>query len=98
MTTEMPEILTSEQAAGLLQFSTQYVRALAKQGDLPAIQLGDDWRFIKTQVIDYLSQSAIREQQSRKFEHNSQPKDQSINIPARPRGRPRKVNASQVGV
>jgi excisionase family DNA binding protein len=82
-----PEILTAEQAAGLLQFSVHYTRTLAMRGQIPAIKWGDDWRFVKQQMLDYLTQCATREQQSRKHEFSQQPDEKRI---TKKRGRPAK--------
>ena len=90
----MTDILTSEQAAGLLQFSVAYTRTLASRGEIPAIKWGDDWRFVKQQLIDHLMQCATREQAARKSEHDQQARQPQAIEAHRKRGRPRLTNAT----
>lgn len=81
------EILTAEETAELFRVSTAYIRGLANAGEIPGTKLGDDWRFVRQDMIDYLSERAKREQKARKFnqEQSSQPY-----IMTGKRGRPRK--------
>jgi excisionase family DNA binding protein len=87
----MQDILTTEQAAGILQFSPAYIRTLASKGELPAIQMGDDWRFVKDQLITYISDMAIKQQQSRRFQQTQLGPAEKL-IPVK-RGRPVKALA-----
>ncbi len=87
----MSEILTAEQVAELLKFSTPFVRTLAATGEIPAVKYGDDWRFVKSQVLQYLCDRALVEQRSRRFEKDnrrSYPATKEKSGPGRPRRAP----------
>jgi excisionase family DNA binding protein len=50
----VPQILTVEQAANLLQMDTQTVRRLSREGNMPgAIKVGKFWRFDKNKIMQY---------------------------------------------
>ena len=49
------EVLTLEQLAELLSLDAESVRALAEQGELPGRKLGEEWRFSRSAVLDWLS-------------------------------------------
>jgi excisionase family DNA binding protein len=49
-TTDLPEILTLEQAARFLQVSTRTLQRMLKEGRLPGRQLGSQWRFDREQL------------------------------------------------
>ena len=51
---EAPEVLTVEQAAELLQVQADDVRALADAGELPARRIGEEWRFRRSAVLQWL--------------------------------------------
>jgi excisionase family DNA binding protein len=48
------EVLTLEQLASLLELDVEAVRALAEQGDLPGRKLGEDWRFSRAAILEWL--------------------------------------------
>jgi excisionase family DNA binding protein len=50
-----PDVLTIEQAAELLRVAPDAVRALAESGDLPARQIGEEWRFARTAILAWLA-------------------------------------------
>jgi len=50
MTTEYPEILTLQQAAGLLQISERTLHRIVKKGEIPGTQVGGQWRFDRDQL------------------------------------------------
>jgi len=52
--TEFPEILTIEQAAEFLQFSTRTIQRLAKTGEIPGRQIGKQWRFHRDQLREWV--------------------------------------------
>ena len=52
---EVPEVLTLAQVAEFLQVDEEAVRALVERGELPGRKLGDDWRFSRQAVLDWLS-------------------------------------------
>lgn len=85
----MNEILTADETAELFRVSTAFVRSMANSGEIPGTKLGDDWRFIRQDMIDYLSERAKREQKTRKFNQKQTQKVAETFIPAK-RGRPRK--------
>jgi excisionase family DNA binding protein len=52
---DQPEVLSSEQAAQLLQVEEKLVVQLAEAGELPGRKLGKAWRFSQTALIAWLS-------------------------------------------
>ncbi len=62
------EILTTSGAAELLHVSIPYVRELANRGEIPGIQFGDDWRFVRSDLLSCISDRGKKEQAARKFD------------------------------
>ena len=56
--TEDADILTAEEAADLLRVSTKTVLALAREGSLPGTKVGRAWRFLRTDLFDYVHAGA----------------------------------------
>ena len=52
-----PEVLTLPEAADLLQVEEDVVSEMAESGDVPARKLGDDWRFSRIALIDWLGRT-----------------------------------------
>lgn len=52
---EPTEVLTLAQLAELLQADEESVRALAESGDVPGRRIGDDWRFVRSAVLEWLA-------------------------------------------
>ena len=52
-----PEVLTLPEAADLLQVEEDVVSEMAECGDVPARKLGDDWRFSRIALIDWLGRT-----------------------------------------
>jgi excisionase family DNA binding protein len=52
--TQVPDVLTAEQAAELLQTDAATVRELAEAGDLPGRRVGGEWRFLRRAVLGWL--------------------------------------------
>ncbi len=52
--TEDAEVLTTEEAAELLRVSTKTVLTLARDGALPGEKVGRAWRFLRTDLLDYV--------------------------------------------
>jgi excisionase family DNA binding protein len=50
-----PEVLTVEMVAELLRVDPEAVRALAREGGLPARKIGREWRFSRTAVLRWLA-------------------------------------------
>jgi excisionase family DNA binding protein len=50
-----PEVLTLEELAELLSLDVKTARGLAEAGELPGRKLGDEWRFSRRAVLDWLS-------------------------------------------
>jgi excisionase family DNA binding protein len=48
------EVLTTEEAAELLQVEPGDVTALAEAGDLPGRKIGEEWRFLRRAVLAWL--------------------------------------------
>lgn len=53
--TEEHEVLTADEAAVLLRVSTKTVLTLARAGALPGEKVGRAWRFLKRDVLTYVS-------------------------------------------
>jgi excisionase family DNA binding protein len=49
-----PEVLTVEEVAQLLETDAETIAALAERGELPGRKIGDDWRFRRAAVLDWL--------------------------------------------
>src|SRR3954449_13350880 len=49
-----PEVLTLAEAADLLQVDEDVVEKMAGGGELPGRKLGDQWRFSRIALIDWL--------------------------------------------
>ena len=47
-------MLTLEQLAALLELDVEGVRTLAEQGDIPGRKLGEQWRFSRAAILDWL--------------------------------------------
>lgn len=90
----MNEILTAAEAAEMFRVSTPYIRGMANSGEIPGTKMGDDWRFVRQDLIDHLRERSRREQQARKFqqEQHAAKKEAQVITPAEPlkRGRPSK--------
>lgn len=71
----LPEVLTTIQAAELLQLRPALVSILAHRGKIPARKLGKEWRFHRAQLVAF-----IRGEWS-----------PPVNVEKRKRGRPAKV-------
>jgi excisionase family DNA binding protein len=52
---EVPEVMTLADVAGLLQSDDASVEALAESGELPGRRIGDEWRFARRAVLDWLA-------------------------------------------
>jgi excisionase family DNA binding protein len=63
------DILTAAEAAEYLKLSVVWVRSLAAEGKLPGMQFGDDWRFMRGQLYDYLVTQAEAQQRARQGQH-----------------------------
>jgi excisionase family DNA binding protein len=49
-----PEVLTLDQLAELLSLDVEATRALAEAGELPGRRLGEEWRFSRRAILDWL--------------------------------------------
>jgi excisionase family DNA binding protein len=54
MAEDAAEVLTSEEAADLLRVSIKTILALARDGSLSGEKVGRAWRFLRTDLVDYL--------------------------------------------
>ena len=53
---ETPEVLTAEELASLLKVEPAVVEALASERRLPGRRIGDEWRFARRAVLDWLAE------------------------------------------
>jgi excisionase family DNA binding protein len=51
-----PDVLTVDELAAWLQTDPETVAKLADDGELPGRKLGDEWRFARDAVLDWLAQ------------------------------------------
>jgi excisionase family DNA binding protein len=51
------EVLTAAEAADLLRTTEETVIELAQRGDLPGRKLGEEWRFARPAILDWLAHS-----------------------------------------
>jgi excisionase family DNA binding protein len=51
------EVLTAADAADLLRTAEQTVIEMAERGDLPGRKVGDEWRFARPAILDWLAHS-----------------------------------------
>jgi excisionase family DNA binding protein len=58
MLTELPGVLTAAEVGEWLQCSKSKVIRLARQGELPGIKLGRDWRFSRQQLERWFEEQA----------------------------------------
>jgi excisionase family DNA binding protein len=54
---EALEVLTAAEAAALLRTDAETVEAMAESGELPARKIGDEWRFARAAILDWLAHS-----------------------------------------
>jgi excisionase family DNA binding protein len=52
---QVPEVMTLADVAQLLQSDEASVEALAEKGELPGRRIGDEWRFARRAVLDWLA-------------------------------------------
>lgn len=89
----MNETLNSEEASSLLKCSKSFACELARTGEIPAVHLGGQWLFIRSQILEYLLERARDEQALRRERGASIPSLIATNETPRSRGRPRKKEA-----
>ena len=56
------EILDVEGAAHVLGVSTRTIYKLARQGAIPAMRIGREWRFARKNLIDWVTNSSQADQ------------------------------------
>lgn len=52
---ELPDVLTVEQAAELLQLSSKTLKRLSQAGRVPGRRVGNQWRFSRQALMDWLA-------------------------------------------
>jgi excisionase family DNA binding protein len=82
------EILNATEAAEMFKVSVAHIRSMANLGEIPGVKIAGDWRFLNTDLLEYMRTRSKREQQERKFEAD-QNKLEPKAITIRKRGRPR---------
>jgi len=53
-TEKLPEVMTAQEVAEFLRISEAVVRQYAVRGHIPGRQIGDDWRFWKAAIVQWL--------------------------------------------
>lgn len=52
----MTKYMTTDEAAELLRYTTEYVRRLAREGRIPALKVGREWRFVESRLVEWIEQ------------------------------------------
>ena len=52
---ELPDVLTVDQAAELLQLSSKTLKRLAQAKRIPGRRVGNQWRFSRQALMDWLA-------------------------------------------
>jgi excisionase family DNA binding protein len=55
----MPDVLTTKEAADYLRTSVDSVKRLARQGKLPAAKLGNEWRFSRRRLMEWIERGGL---------------------------------------
>jgi excisionase family DNA binding protein len=50
------DVLTLAEVAELLRLPLEAVKACAQEGGLPGRRIGDEWRFVRSAVLDWLAE------------------------------------------
>jgi excisionase family DNA binding protein len=84
------DVLTLEEAAAYLRVSPKEVDDLATRHDLPARKIGDQWRFHKAALVDWLCRSSPKERLMRHAgaAHDDPYGDEMLRTIYQNRGRP----------
>lgn len=59
-------VIGSEECAALLCCTKEQIEELARSGDLPGTKIGRAWRFLRADVLTWLSERAHAEAQERR--------------------------------
>jgi excisionase family DNA binding protein len=59
--TEAPDVLTVEEVAELLKVEREAIEGLAAAGELPGRRVGDEWRFARSAVLEWLAAGEAEE-------------------------------------
>ena len=57
---QMTELMTVEELGQYLRFTNKTIYKLLKQGSIPALRIGNKWRFDRKAINDWLQQSRAR--------------------------------------
>lgn len=84
------DTLDTKGASELLHISVQFTQQLASRGEIPAVQIGGSWLFVKNDLLQWLSEKSRNEQRYRQEQARL-----AAELPPSPRrrGRPRKLEA-----
>lgn len=52
------DILTVKETAELLDVTAEYVRRLSREGRIPATKLGNRWRYVRDEIIEWVRAGA----------------------------------------
>jgi excisionase family DNA binding protein len=52
---DLPDVVTAQQAAELLQLSTKTLKRLAQAKDVPSRRVGNQWRFNRHALMNWLA-------------------------------------------
>jgi len=53
-----PDVLTAREAAKLLRADAETILGMAERGEIPARRIGDEWRFGRAALLDWLGTAA----------------------------------------
>ena len=63
----LPEVLTLEEAAEYLRVSESDISDLVRQQDLPGRKIGDQWRFLRAALQDWLRSPLLQKERLREL-------------------------------
>jgi excisionase family DNA binding protein len=74
-------VIGSEECAALLCCTKEQIEELARAGDLPGTKIGRAWRFLRADVLTWLSERAHAEAQERRAKRQPQLPKQRRRVP-----------------
>jgi len=56
------DILDADEVARLLKINEQTVKRMANRGELPGFRIGNRWRFMRQDILDYIEEQKRKSQ------------------------------------
>ena len=90
------EILTAEEAAKLLKCTPVYLKSQSAAGNYPGLMVAGEWRYVKSQLIEWLRTKAQAEQIKRQAAHQGVERAKQDGTYTPKRGRRSKVDTAKL--